>query len=86
MVMFNIMGYGGNRVVFPTEWHSFYQNVGHETLEVTERFNFKIDGTKIRIIVHVEEYNHDTFTTSNISGRDYTFRVYYYFNELVETY
>lgn len=78
--------YDGNQVILPIEWHSFYVNGSSETIEVTEQFNFKIDGTKIRIIIHAEEYNHDTFVTTNLASREYTFKVYYYFNELVETY
>lgn len=80
-----ITAYDGNRVTLPAEWHSYYQNGSSELIEVTEQFNFKIDGTKIRIVVHAEEYNHDTFTGSDLASRDYDFQVYYYFNELVET-
>jgi hypothetical protein len=77
--------YDGNKVNLPVEWHSIYLNGSRETIEVTETFNFKVTGTSIEIIVHAEEYNYDTDTTSNISGRSYTFNIYYYFNELVET-
>jgi len=77
--------YDGNKVNFPVEWHSIYLNGARETIEVTETFNFRVTGTSIEIIVHAEEYNYDTDTTSDISGRSYTFNIYYYFNELVET-
>lgn len=75
----------GTRVVAPAEWHSFYTQSG-ELIEVTETVNYKLDGTKIRITVHAESYNHDTFATTNIASRLYNFKVYYYFNELVETF
>jgi hypothetical protein len=77
--------YDGNKVNLPVEWHSVYLNGARETIEVTETFDFKVTGTSIEIIVHAEEYNYDTDTTSNISGRSYTFNIYYYFNELVES-
>jgi hypothetical protein len=78
--------YDGFRVLAPCEWHAFYQNGLGETVEVIERFNFKLDGTKIRIIAHAESYNHDTFTTTNLASRAYAFKVYHYFNEIIETY
>lgn len=77
--------YDGNQVLCPIEWLSIYLNAPKETIEVTETVSFSIDATNIRFIVHAEEYNWDLDTTANISGRNYTFNVYYYFNELVET-
>lgn len=85
VTMVTFEAYDGTRVVAPAEWRSFYQNGLAEVIEVIERVNFKIDGTKIRIIVHAEEYNHDTFTTTDLSSRSYTFDILYFFNELTET-
>jgi hypothetical protein len=86
IVVVTTEAYDGNRVVLPAEWRSFYQNGMSETIEVTERFNVKIDGTKVRITVYAFEYNHDTTVSTDLASRNYSFEVYYYFNELVETY
>lgn len=80
------IAYDNNRVNLPVEWHSIYLNGSRETIEVTETFDFTITANTVNITLHAEEYNHDLDTTANISGRDYTFKVYCYFNELVETY
>lgn len=85
IVLVTFTAYDGSRVVAPTEWRSFYQNGSSETIEVIERVNVKIDSTKIRLIFHVEEYNHDTFSTTYPSGSSYDFDILYFFNELVET-
>ena len=84
MTIVAFTAYDGSKVLCPVEWHSFYQNGSHETLEVTENVTFRIDATNIRFIVHAEEYNHDLDTTADLASRNYTFDVYYYFNEIVE--
>jgi hypothetical protein len=86
IVIVTVAAYDGSLIVLPSEWHSYYVAPGSILHEVTESISVKIDATQIRIILHAEDYNHDSFSLSNISGRSYTFKVYYYFNELVETY
>lgn len=85
IVLITTTAYDGNRVVFPAEWHSYYLNGSHELIEVTERFNAKIDGTKIRIVIHAEYYNHDLLSGGDLASRNYDCEVYYMFNELIET-
>jgi hypothetical protein len=75
----------GKKVSLPIEWPSDYLTAIRETVEVTEIGSFSITATSINITLHAEAYNHDTFEGWNISGRSYTFNIYYYFNELVET-
>lgn len=77
--------YNGTRVEAPVEWHEFYTAPGKQLVEVTETVDFKINGTNIVITLHAEQYNHDTTVGSNLSSRQYTFKVYYYYNEIVET-
>jgi hypothetical protein len=86
VVIVSFTAYDGKEVLLPIEWHSIYLNGSRETLEVTETVSFTIDATNIYFTVHAEEYNYDLDTTTNISGRDYTFKVYYYFNEITENY
>lgn len=68
----------------PTEWHSFYQTGGKELVEVTELFDFNLTSTSFTMKVHAEAYNHDTWVGWDVSGRSYTFKVYYYFNEVTD--
>jgi hypothetical protein len=86
VVIVSFTAYDGNTVLLPIEWHSVYLNGSRETIEVTETVSFTIDATNIYFTVHAEDYNHDTFVGSNISGRNYIFKVYYYFNEITENY
>jgi hypothetical protein len=78
--------YNGIRIMAPITWHSFHFNGSRETIEVTETIDFRITDNAIRLIVHAEEYNWDLDTTTNLAGHQYTFKAYYYFNELVETF
>jgi hypothetical protein len=64
--------------------HSFYQTVDRELVEVTELFDFILTDTSFTMVVHAEAYNHDTWVGWNVSGRSYTFKVYYYFNEVTD--
>lgn len=75
----------GKKVLCPIEWRDFYMNSSKQIIEVTEIGNFYIDATNIRITLHVEAYNHDTGVGWDIVDRSCIFKVYYYFNELVET-
>lgn len=72
------------RILLPIEYHTLYQNALHELIEVTETASYKFDSNNLVITLHAEYYNHDTAASGNIASRPYTFRVYYYFNEVVE--
>jgi len=74
----------GKEVLLPVTWHSFYQNQSKEVIEVTETADFSIDATNIYITLHSEYFNHDTFDSGDMVGINYTFKVYYYFNEISE--
>lgn len=80
-----VTAYSGNRVNLPVEWHSFYNNGLGQLMEVSERFSFSFTGVYINITAHAGENNHVTHLGADIVGREYVFKVYYYFNELVET-
>jgi len=78
--------YDGNIVLAPITWRSYYTDVVHGDLEVVETFNFKVDGTKIRMLVTAyESDNIQDGYFAYLVGRTYTFNIYYYFNEIVET-
>jgi len=72
----------GKEVLLPLTWHSYYLNSSRELIEVTETTNFSIDSTNIYITLHAEYFNHDTFDSGDLVGINYTFKVYYYFNEI----
>ncbi len=77
--------YDGKEVTInPTDWHYFYQTGDKELVEVTEYFDFNLTSTSFTMVVHAEAYNHDTWVGWNVSGRSYTFKVYYYFNEVTD--
>lgn len=74
--------YDSKSVQLPISWASYNAIGGGETLKVTEDVSFSVDSTSINFTVSTETYNLDTTASGVLAGRNYTFGVYYYFNEI----
>lgn len=71
----------------PTEWHSYYVDYGKGAgdIEVTESFDFSVSDTGFTMKVTAwESDNIQDGYFAYLSNRSYTFKVYYYFNEITD--
>ena len=56
IVIVKVETYDGKEVTInPTEWHSYYEDVVHGELEVTERFDFELTATTFTMKVYASE-------------------------------